>query len=70
LQNEIAQGEFEANKEVPINLSDSEEKILNSNEWHTYREHAANMLKYRGQAFSLILGQCTGELAGCTGKTQ
>jgi len=58
IQNEIAQGDFEANQEVPIELSDAE-KTLNSNEWRTYRERAANLLKHRGQAFSLILGQCT-----------
>jgi len=58
LQNEIAQGEFEANSEVPIELSESE-KTLNISEWRTYRERSANLLKHRGQAYSLILGQCT-----------
>ena len=58
LQNEIAQSEYEANEDVPIELRESE-KTLNSNEWRTYRERAANLLKHRGQTFSLILGQCT-----------
>jgi hypothetical protein len=58
LQNEIAQGDFEANEEVPIQLTDSE-KTQHSNEWRSYRERNANLIKYRGQAFSLILGQCT-----------
>jgi ribosomal protein L15 len=58
LQNEIAQGEFTANMDVPVELTDSE-KTQYSNEWRTYRERKANMTKHRGQAFSLIQGQCT-----------
>jgi hypothetical protein len=58
LQNEIAQGEFSANIEVPIVLKDSQ-KTQFSNEWRTYRERNANLIKHRGQAFSLIQGQCT-----------
>ena len=58
LNNEIAQGDFELNVEVPIEMSDSE-KTQYSNEWRTYRERNANLSKHRGQAFSLILGQCT-----------
>jgi hypothetical protein len=58
LQNDIAQGNFEANVDVPIQLTDSE-KTQNSNKWQSYREQNANLLKHRGQAFSLILGQCT-----------
>jgi hypothetical protein len=58
LQNEIAQGEFSANVEVPIVLNDSQKTQL-SNEWRTYRERNANLIKHRGQSFSLIQGQCT-----------
>ena len=58
LENEIAEGDFEAQEDVPIVLTDSE-KTQHSNEWRTYRERNANLLKHRGQAFSLILGQCT-----------
>jgi hypothetical protein len=58
LQNEIAQGEFSANVEVPIVLNDSQ-KTQFSNEWRTYRERNENLIKHRGQAFSLIQGQCT-----------
>jgi hypothetical protein len=36
LQNDIAQGEFSANVEVPIVLNDSQ-KTQFSNEWRTYR---------------------------------
>jgi hypothetical protein len=55
LQNEIAQGEFAANIEVPVGLNDSE-KTHFSNEWCTYGERNANLIKHRGQAFSLIQG--------------
>ena len=58
LENEIAQGDFKQNKEVPIKMTDSE-KTQYSNEWRTYRERNAQLSKHRGQAFSLILGQCT-----------
>jgi len=58
LQNEIAQGDFAANDNVAMVLSDSE-KTQFSNDWRTYRERNANLIKHRGQSFSLILGQCT-----------
>jgi hypothetical protein len=58
LQNEIAQGEFSATVGVPIELTDSK-KTQYSNEWRTYRERNGNLIKHRGQAFSLIQGQCT-----------
>jgi hypothetical protein len=58
LQNGIAQGGFSANVEVPIVLYDSQ-KTQFSNEWRTYRERNANMIKHRGHAFSLIQVQCT-----------
>jgi hypothetical protein len=57
-ENEISQGEFSASVEVPIVLNDSQ-KTQFSNEWCTYRERNANLIKHRGQAFSLIQGQCT-----------
>jgi hypothetical protein len=58
LHNEIAQGEFSANVELQIVLNDSQ-KTRFSNEWRTYRERNANLIKHRGQAFSLIQGQRT-----------
>jgi hypothetical protein len=45
LQNDIAQGEFSANVEVPIVLNDSQ-KTPFRNEWRTYREHHANLIKH------------------------
>ena len=43
---------------VSMVLTDAE-KTANSNTWRSYRETNANLLKHRGQAYSLILGQCT-----------
>jgi hypothetical protein len=58
LQKEVAQGEFAASIEVPVVLTDSE-KTQFSNDWRTFRERNTNLIKHRGQAFSLIQGQCT-----------
>jgi hypothetical protein len=58
LDNEIAEANYKQNNEVPIEMSDSE-KTQYSNDWRTYRERNALLTKDRGQAFSLILGQCT-----------
>jgi hypothetical protein len=58
LDNEIAEGNYKQNNEVAIEMSDSE-KTQYSNDWRTYRERNALLTKHRGQAFSLILGQCT-----------
>jgi hypothetical protein len=58
LQNDIVQREFSANIKVPIVLNDSHNTQFR-NEWRTYRERNDNLIKHRGQAFSLIKGQCT-----------
>jgi hypothetical protein len=58
LNNAIAEGAFQQNEEVPIEMSDPK-KTQYSNEWRSYRERNSQLLKHRGQAFSLILGQCT-----------
>jgi hypothetical protein len=58
LDNENAEGNYKQNNEVPIKMSDSE-KMQYSNDWRTYRERNALLTKHSGQAFSLILGQCT-----------
>ena len=42
LQNAIAEADFAAAEEVPVELTDSE-KTLNSNEWRTYRERSTNL---------------------------
>ena len=58
LENAIAQGEYEANVDVPIVMTDSE-KTQSRNEWRIYREINNQLKKHRGQGLSLILGQCT-----------
>jgi hypothetical protein len=58
LDNEIAEGNYKQNNEVPIKISDSE-KTQYRNDWRTYQERNVLLTKHRGQAFSLILGQCT-----------
>jgi hypothetical protein len=45
LQHEIAQGDFAANDNVAIVLSESE-KTQFSNDWRTYRERNANLIKH------------------------
>jgi hypothetical protein len=58
LQNKIAQGEFAANTEVPVELNYSE-KTQFINDWRTFRENNTNLIKHRGPSLSLIQGQCT-----------
>jgi hypothetical protein len=58
LDNEIAEGNCKQNNEVPIEMSDSE-KTQYSNNQRTYRERNVLLMKHRGQAFSLILDECT-----------
>jgi hypothetical protein len=61
LDNEIAEGSYKQNNEVPIKMLEKE-KMQYSNDWRTYRERKVLLTKHRGQAFSLILGQCTQSL--------
>jgi len=58
LKNEIAEIEFESQQEVPHKLT-SEEAALFYNEQKTYSLRVATLEKHHGQAFSLIIGQCT-----------
>jgi hypothetical protein len=58
LQKDISQGKFATNIKVPVELTDSE-KTQFSNDWRTFRERNTNLIKHRGQTFSLIQGQCT-----------
>jgi len=58
LKNKIAEGDFDQNVKVPIDMTDSK-KNQYGNKWRTYREQNSQLSKHRGQAFSLILGQCT-----------
>ena len=58
INNDLLKAEFEAQQDIPIEMTDAE-KTAYENEWRTYRERKAQLIKHRGQAFSLILGQCT-----------
>ena len=58
LENAIAQGEYKANVDVPIGMTESE-NTQSRNEWHTYRERNDQLKNHRGKEFSLILGQRT-----------
>ena len=57
VENKIAQGDFDAMSPVLMVLTDAE-KTANSNDWRSYRERTVNLLKHRGNTYSLILGQC------------
>ena len=58
LENEIAQGEYEANVDFPIVMIDLE-KTQSINEWRIYRERNSQLKKHIGQGSLFILGQCT-----------
>jgi hypothetical protein len=58
LNNEIVQGDFERNEDVPIEMTHTETNLYNS-KWRSYRERQQQLSRHRGKAFSLILGQCT-----------
>ena len=50
LENNIAQGDYKENVDVPIFMTESEKTQL-SNEWHIYRERNAQFTNHRGQGF-------------------
>jgi hypothetical protein len=58
LDNEITEGNYKQNNNVPIKMSDSEKTQYNKDR-RTYQERNVVLTKQRGQSFSLILGQCT-----------
>ena len=57
LENEIDEAKYQAGIELPVKLSEME-KTQHENEWRTYRERTSRLEKQRGQAFSMIRGQC------------
>jgi hypothetical protein len=57
LQNNIEEAEYQATMDLPIELT-NEEKTEHSNAWRTYRERNTRLETQRGQAFSMIRGQC------------
>ena len=57
LENEIEDETARAGRSIPIELDDTE-KTKHDNAWRTYRERNTILTKHRGQAFSMIKGQC------------
>ncbi len=57
LENEIEEAAYQNSIDLPIELDESE-RIENSNAWRTYRERNSRLDTQRGQAFSMIRGQC------------
>ena len=68
LENKIAQGDYQANVDILIIMTDSE-KTQSRNEWRTYRDRSDQLTKHIGQGLSLILGQCTQLLQDKWSKT-
>jgi hypothetical protein len=58
LNQDIAQADFEAIQDVPIKLND-QEQIDYSNKCRNHSRRISTLETHRGQAYSLILGQCT-----------
>ena len=58
LNNDALQAECKATQDPPMVMTDLE-KTQNSNAWWTCCERNAQLVKNRGHAFSLVLGQCT-----------
>ncbi len=58
LNQDIDQADFEAAQDVPIKLND-QEQIDYSNECQNHSRRISTLETHRGQAYSLILGQCT-----------
>jgi hypothetical protein len=58
LNQDISQADFEAAQDVPIKLND-QEQIDYSNECRNHSRKISMLETHRGQAYSLILGQCT-----------
>ena len=54
VENKIEQGDFDAMSPVSMVLTNAE-KAANRNTWRIYRKRNANLLKHRGEAYSLIL---------------
>ena len=57
LQNEIVMLQLEQGEPVEVKMM-KEEETLHHNEWRTYRERKSRLVKHRGQACNLIIGQC------------
>jgi hypothetical protein len=58
LNQDIAQADFEAAQDLPIELND-QEQIDYSNKCQNHSRRISTLETHQGQAYSLILGQCT-----------
>ena len=58
LNQDIAQADFEAAQDMPVELND-QEQIDYSNECRNHSRRIFMLETHQGQAYSLILGQCT-----------
>ena len=58
MNDDALQAECKATQELPMAMTNLE-KTQNNNEWRTCHERDAQLVKNGGQAFSLVLGQCT-----------
>ena len=57
LENEIEEANYQVGRSLPIEL-DATEKTMHDNKWRTHRERTSKLVTQRGQAFSMIRGQC------------
>jgi hypothetical protein len=57
LENEIEEANYQETVELPIKM-DELKKTHYDDEWRTFRERNSRLEKQRGQAFSMIRGQC------------
>jgi hypothetical protein len=58
LQNEIAQLNFQMQEPIEVQTT-KEEESLYGNEWRTFHNRCQRLVKNRGQAYHLIIRQCT-----------
>jgi hypothetical protein len=58
LNQDIAQADFEAAQEMPVELND-QEQIDYSNKCQNHSRRISTLETHQGQAYSLILGECT-----------
>jgi hypothetical protein len=58
LNQDIAQADFEAAQDVPVELND-QEQIDYSNKCQNQSRRISTLETHQGQAYSCILGQCT-----------
>ena len=58
LESEMSKAEYEMTLDVPIEMTDAE-KTANRHEWKSFEERKERLTNHRGQAYAIIIGQCT-----------